>query len=394
MRIVFNNYLSNRTSAQGIMIHETIEALREFHEVLLVQNGKSVDSNAFRDIKRNRVRRLVGRFVNEPRNLLINGKRMFLERGLLSAYCPDVVINLYAYLSFSMPLLTKIRSIPQVIFMDSPVVHETKTVDKDHLHFPAIPEFIEKQALKSCDAVITISERLKDYFVNRYGIEGEKIHVIPNGVDVDRFRTSEDGEEVISKYGLKGKFVVGFVGAIREWSNIELLIEVMDRIIRRYPDVCFLLVGDGPKRADIARFAEEVGSNKVILTGYVSPREVAKYISIMDVTVAPYKLQGDLFYGSSMKVLEYMACGKALIANRFSPVEAVIQDGYNGLLVDPGSSSLFEEAIIRLREDGELRSVLGERARKTIIEKYTWVHRAKAISQVCESVYKKYASEG
>jgi glycosyltransferase involved in cell wall biosynthesis len=278
--------------------------------------------------------------------------------------------------------------------MDSPVVHETKTVDKDHLHFPAIPEFIEKQALKSCDAVITISERLKDYFVNRYGIEGEKIHVIPNGVDVDRFRTSEDGEEVISKYGLKGKFVVGFVGAIREWSNIELLIEVMDRIIRRYPDVCFLLVGDGPKRADIARFAEEVGSNKVILTGYVSPREVAKYISIMDVTVAPYKLQGDLFYGSSMKVLEYMACGKALIANRFSPVEAVIQDGYNGLLVDPGSSSLFEEAIIRLREDGELRSVLGERARKTIIEKYTWVHRAKAISQVCESVYKKYASEG
>jgi glycosyltransferase involved in cell wall biosynthesis len=63
-------------------------------------------------------------------------------------------------------------------------------------------------------------------------------------------------------------------------------------------------------------------------------------------------------------------------------------------LVDPGSSSLFEEAIIRLREDGELRSVLGERARKTIIEKYTWVHRAKAISQVCESVYKKYASEG
>jgi len=286
-----------------------------------------------------------------------------------------------------MPLLTKINEIPHIAFMDSPIVYETKKVDKDHLHFPLIPELIEKRVLKSCDATITITDDLKNYFVHRYSIPEEKVHVIPNGVDIDRFKPSKKCRRITSKYNLQRKIVLGFIGAFKEWHNIDQLIQVMDYVIKRYRNVRFLLVGEGHKKKDVEDFIKKHCTNNIILTGYVAPEEIPAYISSMDITLAPYTLQGEFFYGSPMKIFEYMACGKPVVANRFNPIEAVINDEYNGFLVEPGDSRVFAERVIRLIQSRELRSMVGERARKTVVHRYSWVDRARTISELCIQVY-------
>jgi hypothetical protein len=91
-----------------------------------------------------------------------------------------------------------------------------------------------------------------------------------------------------------------------------------------------------------------------------------------------------------MKMFEYMACGKAVVTNSFGPMKSVIKDGYNGFLVSPGDSNLFAECVMRLVENRDLRLLVGDRARKTVVENYTWLHRARSISEVCKLVVGKY----
>lgn len=390
MRILFNNYLGNKTSAQGIMIKETVESLRKFHEVRIAQNGKLVESNIFRPISRTKFRSVIGRYLNEPRRLLANVKRIYLETNILKEFAPDVVINIADYLAFSMALLTKIMRIPHIIFMDGPVVYETRRVDLDHIHFPFIPEFIERRVLESSQAVITVSANLKKYFLNKYLIPPEKVHVIPNGVDINRFKPSVNSCEVSAKYDLQNKIVVGFAGAFKNWHSISELIDIMDFVVNHYNNVCFLLVGDGPKKKDIENSFSNRYKNKIAFTGYVAPQEMPMYISAMDITLAPYSLQGDFFYGSPMKILEYMACGKPVVANKFGPIEPVIKDGHNGFLVEPGDNKVFVQRLNELIADGKLREVMGRRARKTVVANYTWEHRAAAIAEVCDQVYANY----
>lgn len=393
MRILFNNYFDNKGSAQGIMIDETLDALRKYHEVLLAQYGKKVESNVLSEYKRSTLRRNLGRYLNEPRRLISNAKLLFLERKLLEECAPDIVINLYNYLSFSMAILTKIMKIPHIVLMDSPVVYETKNVDKIHLHFPLIPELIEKRVLQSCDAVVTISDNLKDYFVERYGIAADKVHVIPNGVDIERFKPSVNSDRIISKYNLHHKLVVGFCGVFKGW-NMGQVIDVINNIVERDIKVCFLIVGDGPKKTDVLNFIKRKGLDSLILTGYVPPEETPAFISAMDIAIAPYQLQGDFFYGSPMKILEYMACGKPMVTNSFGPIEAVVQDGYNGFLVEPGNNKLFSDIVVKLIKNRALRSKVGERARKTTLENYTWMHRATSISEICNQVVTAQESSG
>jgi glycosyltransferase involved in cell wall biosynthesis len=387
MRILFNSYFSSKTSAQGIMINETVRALRELHEVGLAQLGRLVESNRLVEVRRSGLRKRIGRYLNDPRRFVGNFGMIRLERRLLEYYAPDIVINLCSYLSFSMPLLAKVLKIPSVVFMDSPVVYETKHVDKEHLHFPLVPEFIEEKILQSSDAVISITHDLKDFLCWKYDIDSKKIHVILNGVDTDRFRVLGKAPEVISRLKLDGKVVVGFCGIFKKW-NMDEVMEIISLVTGRESKVVFLLVGDGPKKPDVMNFIKARGLSNVVVTGYVTPERVPEYVSVMDIAIAPYTLQGDFFYGCPMKVFEYMACGKAVVTSSFGAMKAVIKDGFDGFLIEPGNNEAFAERVVNLIEDRTLCSLIGERARRRVVDNFTWMHRARAMSEVCESVLK------
>src|SRR5256886_16469048 len=126
------------------------------------------------------------------------------------------------------------------------------------------------------------------------------------------------------------------VGSMKPWHGLDVLVEAFARLHERAPDARLLLVGDGPARAAVCADLSARGLNGVVhCTGAVAPREVPGLLTSVDVAVAPYP-QATGFYFSPLKVYEYLAAGRAVVASRVGQLETVIRHDVNGLLCPPG----------------------------------------------------------
>jgi glycosyltransferase involved in cell wall biosynthesis len=194
----------------------------------------------------------------------------------------------------------------------------------------------------------------------------KKVVLTYAGVDTGLF-VDTGGKEIRDKYRL-GKKVVVYVGELSEWHGVEMLIDLAEKL----KDVKFLMVGK-----NLETLREETKkrdfSERFAFTGFVRYEEVPKYICAADVAIAPYKKidKMETFYFSPIKIFEYMACGKAVVASDLEIIRDVIKDTKCGLLAKAGDVEDFAEKIKRLLDDDILRKRLGENGRKAV-EKYSW----------------------
>ncbi|MDD3420923.1 MAG: glycosyltransferase family 4 protein [Methanocellales archaeon] len=200
-----------------------------------------------------------------------------------------------------------------------------------------------------------------------------KVKIISAGVDPNIFKPAYE-EDVRSKYNLKDKKVVVYVGAMSAWHGAEDLIEIANKLDE---DVRFLMVGKGLNILE-GESKEESISSRFIFTGFVEYEDVPKYISAADVAVAPYNPKGFRymekygFYFSPIKIFEYMACRKPVVASDVDIIRDIINENRCGLLAKPGDAEDFAEKIRMLMKDGVLREKFGDNGRNAVIEKYTW----------------------
>jgi glycosyltransferase involved in cell wall biosynthesis len=176
---------------------------------------------------------------------------------------------------------------------------------------------------------------------------------------------------------------VGFVGFCREWHELDRIVELIAD--KKYEHLFFLVVGDGPARRGIEAAAEKAGiGHRVHLTGLVSREQMPAWQSAIDIALQPAVVA----YASPLKMLEYMACGKAIVAPDQDNIRELLIHEENALLFDPQSSSGFLEAIGRLAADPQLRLRLGRTALTHIHDrKLTWAYNAERILQLCEDLH-------
>jgi glycosyltransferase involved in cell wall biosynthesis len=230
-----------------------------------------------------------------------------------------------------------------------------------------------KFTYNTAQRIICVSDPAKQHLVDMWRVNPEKISVMSNGVDLTLFGAQYDPSPVRSNYGLEGSPVVSFVGGFQPWHGIDLLVESFARILQEFPNCKLLLVGDGPDRINIERKIEELGiSPNVIITGLVPQIQVPKILSTVDVAVIPYpELPKELWF-SPLKLYEYMAAGKAIVASRSGQIADVIQDEYNGVLVKPGDVIGLADNIIKLLNNPDQRDWLGNNARQQAVERHSW----------------------
>ena len=138
----------------------------------------------------------------------------------------------------------------------------------------------------------------------------------------------------------------------------------------------FLLIGDGPTYNQVRETIEKQGlEKKILLTGQVAHAEIQNHIALFDIAVMPDSNN----YGSPMKILEYMAMEKPVIAPRLGPLEDIIIDGNNGLLFTPRDVNQLSLKISELLKDDQRRSILGKNARQTIVDRHNWYCNAEKI---------------
>ncbi len=144
-------------------------------------------------------------------------------------------------------------------------------------------------------------------------------------------------------------------------------------------------MGDGPEQAAIvADLARKKLTDAAHLTGSAAPRDIPALLTSMDAAVAPYP-DAKGFYFSPLKVYEYLASGRAVVASRVGQVAAIVQHEVNGLLCPPGDADALADALHRLHDDPPLRARLGQGARTSALEHQSWEARAATIIALARS---------
>jgi len=246
-------------------------------------------------------------------------------------------------------------------------------------------ERYERLNLDAAARIFVVSEVERRNLEAR-GVDGQKIVVNPNGVDVERFRPGVGGVDVRRELKIgDDEVVAGFVGTFGPWHGVEKLAEAI-KSIPTDEKVRFLLVGSGSLHAEVEKLLEN--DKRVIFTGAVAHERVAALLDACDILVAPHVplADGSEFFGSPTKIFEYMAMGKGIVASRLGQIGEVLVDGETALLVQPGDVEELRAAILRLVESEELRKRLGTRAREVAKRDHTWVRNAKRVLDAYKSL--------
>lgn len=282
----------------------------------------------------------------------------------------DMVYERYSLWSFAGMEYARDMGISGLLEVNSPLIEEQ--VQHRGLSDRACAERVARRAFGAAGVLIAVSREIAAY-LERFPIVGARVHVVPNAVDPSRFPDN------IKPSCPSDMFTIGFVGTLKPWHGLPLLIEAYSLLHRSNQDTRLLIVGDGPGLPDLVEDLSARGlSETVHLTGSVDPDEVPGLLASMDAAVAPYPDYPD-FYFSPLKIYEYMAAGLPVVASRIGQVAELIQDGTNGLLYQPGDAVALSAALNRLRCEPMLRSSLGRAARETVLHDHTWEAVAKRI---------------
>jgi glycosyltransferase involved in cell wall biosynthesis len=216
---------------------------------------------------------------------------------------------------------------------------------------------------KMANRIVTYSEFMRNRIVTWYRVNRDKIVVIPNGVDVDRF--SEFKSELL----LDGDPAILYLGHLSK--SVDLLIETVSKIRLELPELKLHVVGGGDI-ATLKLLAIKKGvSTQVIFHGSVAPTETPKYYKAADICVFPSKIDS-----AGITLLEAMASGTAVIVSNRGGTPEIICHGENGVLFEPDNTDALPDAILGMHQDRELRKTVSRNALKTV-RNYSWENIAK-----------------
>ena len=216
--------------------------------------------------------------------------------------------------------------------------------------------------LRRADAILAVSDRLKRTIVDEFGVSSDKVQVSLNGVDTSRF-TPLNKTAQRRKLGLAGDLIIVlFVGGLVPVKGLPYLIRAVPDLCRRHGDrLLFVIAGDGDLDKELRHMARTLQVDRQIrFVGRVVHDEIPCWMNASDVFVLP-----SLDEGMPNTVIEALACGLAVVASRVGGTVDVIQDGVNGLLIEPGSiQSIVDKLGLVLKDDRLCQKIRGN-ARKT-----------------------------
>lgn len=244
---------------------------------------------------------------------------------------------------------------------------------------------IESYAMRRADQLTTICEGLRGDIAAR-GIDNAKITVIPNAVDVSRFKFGVEPDPGLQqRLGLQGATVLGFAGSFYLYEGLHLLIEAVRRMRPRHPLLRVLLVGGGPQEAALkAQVAQAALQDCVIFTGRVPHAEVQRYYELIDLLVYPRLPSRLTDLVTPLKPLEAMAQGRSFVASDVGGHRELIRHGQTGFLCPAGDvaalEAAIEDALARRSEWPAMRS----QARRFVEQERTWANSVARYAGVYE----------
>jgi len=275
----------------------------------------------------------------------------------------DLVHERYSLWSDAAMTWAQQHGVAGVLEVNAPLIDEQ--AEHRVLADRAGAEEIATRAFDAASSVVTVSEPVARWVLERTS-GGTGVHVIANGVDTRFIRPRGD------ELGDPSGFTVGFVGTLKPWHGVEVLLEAFARLARNDGATRLRVVGDGPQREALVEQAEGLGvADRVDLVGAVAPEDMPAELAAMDVAVAPYPRLPD-FYFSPLKIYEYLAAGLPVVASDIGPCSEILDGGGLGVLVTPGDATELAAVLAGLRSDPVMRADLGRAGRRAAVARHDW----------------------
>ncbi|MBU8921900.1 MAG: glycosyltransferase family 4 protein [Bacteroidales bacterium] len=247
-------------------------------------------------------------------------------------------------------------------------------------HLSGLARRCEHSLFRNATVISVVSTFLKEKILEQYpDIDREKIHVIPNGVDEDFFANPVDGIRIRKELGIEDKIVFGFIGFflhVKTWHALEWFLPIFIEAAKDYDKVVLLLVGDGPGRENLEEIGRSMGfEDRMIFPGAVTNNKIGDYIDAMDVGVIPHTNE----YRSPIKLFEYMAYGKPILAPAQEPVESVIGSIQEMYLFETKSAESLKNTVAAMIADRQNWPEAGKRLKKLTISSFTYKKHGETI---------------
>jgi len=249
--------------------------------------------------------------------------------------------------------------------------------------------WLETRAVRKADAVAVICEGLKGDLVARGGIDGGKIMISPNGVDLGLFGEPLPYDTALAQeLGIEGAETIGFIGSFYDYEGLDGLIEAMPALVAARPKMHLVLVGGGP--CDAALMAQAAASpvaDRIHFVGRVPHQQVERYYSVIDVLVYPRKAMRLTDLVTPLKPLEAMAQRRLVAASDVGGHRELIRDGDTGTLFKPDDPAALAESVARLFAERDSWDARRERGRDFVETERSWAINVGRY----ESVYQRLA---
>jgi glycosyltransferase involved in cell wall biosynthesis len=375
-------------SGPGTHIREVIAGFEaQGHRVVrFIAGGEKLDSTTKKiDFKKRSWKKLIPPIIWET---LRDIQMVLLDRQIevrltevIQAEKPDIIYERSCYGMGAGMRAAKKLGIRYVVEMNAPYPEEKVQMQgKSLIRFLGIRH--EKTQVTNAFRTIVVSSAMKNYLIRKTNVDPSKIVVLANAVNPSHIQSNPILDaEIRSRFGLKNTHIVfGFVGSIFPYHGVDIMIESFSTLEKENDNLRMLIVGDGEILPDLKRRVTELKlGNKIYFTGNVVHDQVYDYLKIMDITI----MARSNWYGSPVKIFEYGAMQKAIIAPRVVPVLDVMQHEIDGLLIEASQAELTKSMRFMI-DHPEQRNSMAITFHEKVMREHTWNRVAKQILDACQ----------
>jgi glycosyltransferase involved in cell wall biosynthesis len=388
LKILYHHRIGSR-DGQAVHLEELIAALRRAGAEVIVVGPESFARASFGHNPR---------FISALKSLVPKAAYELLELGYnfvayrrlekaWRAHKPDVIYERYNLNLVAGIWLSRRHRVPLLLEVNAPLMKERASFDGIALR--RLAKRVEASTWKNAHCVLPVTQVLANE-VRDAGVNERRIRVIPNGIDKNNFSMEIDGGAIKAALGLSNKLVIGFTGFIRSWHGLDSIIDWLATQPAK-GNIHALIVGDGPARHDLEQQVLRLGiSDRVTFTGLVDRHSISRMVAAFDIAVQPKSVP----YASPLKLFEYMAMAKAILAPDQPNIREVLENEVSALLFDPNDRHSMVQAMQRLAEDSALRAKLGAAALRTIRDRdYTWDGNARRVLEIARDCLRSPGKE-
>lgn len=293
----------------------------------------------------------------------------------LIKFKPDFIYERYNLYQPVGVILAKLFRLPILLEVNAPLVEER--IKYNRLSLPRFAKIIEHFTWRNATKILPVTQVLADIITTNAGLDGSKIHVIPNGINQNKVHLLQKSTKKEDDQSL----IIGFIGFINPWHRLDRALEAIASVGNK--EIRFICVGEGDIRPELEAQAKMLGiGDQVYFVGLVDRDQAFRYVSQFDIALQPSVTE----YASPLKLFEYLAAGTLIIAPDMPNIREIVNEE-SALLFDPKSEDGFKSQLIKVLTSFDKLHRIQKAAQGLILDKQlTWQYNAKRVIAIANSI--------